>query len=194
MANMSVTKNATFNVAQLLKEPVGATRTGEVDVDVRDLVPDAGIIEDASEPKASLTGPVRLMHVINGVLVQGDLTADVILPCVRCLEPVPVTLDVPVEETFEPTVDVLTGQSVRPEEEDRALWIDEHHILSLDEVLRQDLLVAIPVHVVCSSDCRGLCPTCGKNLNEGDCDCVAEPDPRWAALQDLLKRTDDKEQ
>jgi uncharacterized protein len=50
-------------------------------------------------------------------------------------------------------------------------------------------LVAIPVHVVCRPDCRGLCVTCGKNLNEGDCDCKTEPDPRWAALQELLENT-----
>jgi uncharacterized protein len=194
MAMTTVTdRRPTFNVAQLLKEPVGATRTGYVDADLHDLVPQADLDEAADQPQVSLAGLVRLMHVIDGVLAQGNLSAELTLPCVRCLDPVKVPLEIPLEETFAPTIDIVTGQTVRPEEEDRALWIDEHHILDLSEVLRQDILVALPVHVVCSPDCRGLCPTCGKNLNEGDCDCTSEPDPRWAVLQDLLKDRDNKE-
>lgn len=193
MANVTVTEKVIFNVAQLLKEPVGATRNHLVDADLQDLVPDTELNQGPDEPRVSLTGLLRLMHVTDGVLVQGDLSALVTMPCVRCLEPVRVPLNVAVEETFEPTIDVITGQSVRPEEEERALWIDEHHILDLQEVLRQDVLVAIPVHVVCRPDCRGLCATCGKNLNEGDCGCQSEPDPRWAALQELLEDTKDKE-
>jgi uncharacterized protein len=192
MANTTVTESTLFNVAQLLKEPVGATRHNLVDTDLRGLVPEAEIDESAAEASVPVTGSLRFMHVTDGVLVQGDLKAAVTLPCVRCLEPVDLPLEVLVEETFEPTIDVITGQSVRPEEEDRALWIDEHHILDLKEVLRQNVLVAIPVHVVCRPDCRGLCATCGKNLNEGDCDCTTEPDPRWAALQELLENTKDK--
>jgi uncharacterized protein len=193
MANTIVTENTLFNVAQLLKEPIGATRNNVVDADLHDLVPEAEFTQAADEPSVSLSGLLRFMHVTNGVLIQGDLKAVLTLPCVRCLEPVEVPVEVAVEETFEPTIDVITGQSVRPEEEDRALWIDEHHILDLQEVLRQDVLVAIPVHVVCRPDCRGLCASCGKNLNEGDCDCKTEPDPRWAALQELLENTKDEE-
>jgi uncharacterized protein len=193
MANVIVTEKVIFNVAQLLKEPVGATRNIDVDADLQDLVTDTELNQSPDRPRVSLTGPLRLMHVTDGVLVQGDLSAVVMMPCVRCLEPVKVPLSVTVEETFEPTIDVITGQSVRPEEKDRALWINEHHILDLQEVLRQNVLVAIPVHVVCRPDCRGLCVTCGKNLNEGDCDCKTEPDPRWAALQELLENTKDQE-
>ncbi len=177
-----------FNVAQLLKEPLGATRRGEIDARLQDLVPDlrrSGLAKD--DPQMTLQGNVRLMHTTDGVLVQGDLAATVTLPCVRCLEPVTVPLDVPVEETFVPTLDVVTGQALRPEEQDEALWIDEHHILDMSEVLRQDVLVDMPVHVLCRPDCKGLCPTCGKNLNEGPCDCQAEIDPRWARLADLLR-------
>ena len=178
-----------FNVAQLLKDPVGATRSGEIEVDLHDLIPD---LEPggADEPEAVLAGPVRLMNVTTGVLVQSDLTGQITMSCVRCLEPVVVPLHVELEENFAPTIDIITGQPLRPEEEDRALWIDEHHILDLTEVLRQDILVAVPMHVVCRESCRGLCPSCGKNLNEGDCDCKAEPDPRWAALSELLKDSD----
>jgi uncharacterized protein len=189
-----VSEQPVFNVAQLLKEPVGAIRSAFIDVDLRTLAPDTDFDQTGNRADLSLTGPVRLMHVTDNVLVQGDLAVDVTLPCVRCLEPVNTPLRILLEETFAPTVDVVTGQAIQPEEEDQALWIDEHHILDLTEVLRQNVLVAIPVHIVCREDCRGLCPTCGKNLNEGDCDCTAEPDPRWAALQALLKDEETEDQ
>ena len=169
--------NVTYNVAQLLKEPIGATRNGEINADLSHLVPEKDEASTPEGPKVLLSGPVRLMHITDGVLVQGDLKANITLPCVRCLEPVSVPLSVQLEETFVPTINIITGQTVHPEEEDEALWINEHHMLDLSEVLRQDVLVAIPLHVVCREDCRGLCSTCGKNLNEGDCDCKAEPDP-----------------
>ncbi len=194
MANVIVTENVILNVAQLLKEPVGATRSVVVDADLHDLAPEVELGQGPVEGSASLTGPLRLMHVTSGVLVQGELRGTLTLSCVRCLEPVQVPLGVAVEETFEPTIDIVTGQSVRPGEEDRALWINEHHILDLQEVLRQNVLVALPIHVLCKPDCRGLCATCGKNLNEGDCDCEPEPDPRWAVLQELLKDKNNKEQ
>ncbi len=185
-------QNLTFNVAQLMKEAVGATRSAVVVADLYRLVPDLG--RDAgSADQPELKGPVRLMRTGEGVLVQGRLSAELTLPCVRCLEPVIVPIDVNLEEIYSPTIDILTGRAAVPEEEDRALWIDEHHILDLCEVLRQDVLVVVPMHPVCREDCRGLCPTCGRNLNEETCDCVPEPDPRWAGLAALLMRSTQSE-
>jgi len=177
-------ENLTFNVAQLLKEPVGATRSGIAIADLHRLAPEVLQVEDGTE--AVLSGPVRLMHSQGGVLVQGQLQGEAAYLCARCLESVVVPLDVPIEESFRSTSDLVTGRPVEVEEEDRALWIDEHHILNIEEVLRQSVLVMAPMHVVCREDCRGLCPTCGQNLNAGSCDCGPEPDPRWSALSDLL--------
>lgn len=187
-----MTERPLFNVAQLLKEPVGSTRHSAVDVRLQDLVPDLKKqLPSEDLPEMHLAGPVRLMHTVTGVLVQGDLHGSVNMQCVRCLESVLVPIEVPVEENFEPTLDIVSGQEVRPEEQDEALWIDEHHVLDLSEVLRQDVLVALPMHVLCRTDCLGLCPTCGKNLNEGPCDCTTETDPRWALLSDLLRNDED---
>jgi uncharacterized protein len=196
-----VIDNLIFNVAQLLKEPVGATRNADVVAGLFGLLPELkpavppGSMEDASsrtlEDNATvepvLEGHARLMHTQGGVLVQGKLHGEAIVQCVRCLEPVTVPLDVQLEEIFTPTIDVLTGRPVQSDEEDRALWIDERHILDLTEVLRQDVLLALPMHALCSEECRGLCPVCGQNLNQGSCSCTPEPDPRWGALRDLLK-------
>lgn len=179
-----------FNVAQLLRDTAGSSRDLLVATELDALVPD---LSDNSNPASAagaiLSGPVRLINTDTGVLAQGRLLANAILPCARCLEPVTVTLSVELEEVFTPTIDILTGKSIMPDEEDRSLWIDQNHVLDLTDVLRQNVLLALPVHVLCRSSCRGLCPACGKNLNEGPCDCRAEGDPRWGPLTDLLKPT-----
>jgi uncharacterized protein len=193
--------NLIFNVSQLLKEPVGATRTGEVAAglfgllhELERIVP-PGYAATVSAEEAEghpagepvLRGQARLMHTQGGVLVQGKLHGEATLLCVRCLEPVTVPLDVDLEEIFTSTIDVITGRPIQSEEEDRALWIDERHLLDLTEVLRQDVLLALPMHATCSEECRGLCPVCGQNLNQGSCNCAPEPDPRWDVLKGLLK-------
>lgn len=180
--------NLSFNVAQLLKDTVGASRYVEVVADLGRLVPDLEPAEGTpGQERPVLSGEVRLMHTNAGVLATGELTGEAEVSCARCLNPVPVSIEVQLEEVFVPTIDMITGRSVKPDEDDEALWIDEHHILDLAEVLRQDVLLELPVHVLCSDDCRGLCPNCGQNLNEGACGCQPDIDPRWSGLSDLLK-------
>jgi uncharacterized protein len=182
-----VVDSLTFNVAQLLRDTVGASRNVEAAAELAQLAPE---IEGAGG--SVLGGPVRLMHTNAGILVNGRLQAQITVACARCLEPVIVPLIVTMEEVFTPTIDILTGKSVTPEEEDQALWIDEHHILDLSEVTRQGVLLAVPMSTVCREDCRGLCPTCGQNLNQTQCACEPDPDPRWGPLLELLDQTKSK--
>jgi uncharacterized protein len=178
-------ENLLFNIAQLLKEPIGSSRTGQIVADLRRIAPD--LVQGETDLDAIITGQVKLDSTQVGVLVQGDMEGNAVLSCARCLEPVETPLAFRIEETFVPTIDIMTGRPIEVEEEDPALWINEHHILDLEEVIRQDAVLAAPSHVLCSPDCRGLCPNCGQNLNEGSCDCRPEPDPRWSALLDLLE-------
>jgi uncharacterized protein len=179
-----VVDSLTFNVAQLLRDTVGAYRSIEAVAELGELAPELEGVSDSV-----LSGPVRLMHTDAGILVQGRFLAEMQMNCARCLEPVAVPLDVSVEELFTPTIDIFTGKGITPEEEDRALWIDEHHILDLSEVTRQGVLLAVPLSVICREDCHGLCPNCGQNLNEGKCTCEPEPDARWGPLLSLLDQT-----
>ncbi len=168
-----------YSVAQLLKEHTGATRHYEVSEDIRGLDPEI-------QPRQPLTGDVTFMRTVDGILATGHLRTVVEMECSRCLRAVVVPVDFDVEETFLPTIDVVTGHALPiPEDVDPAALIDEHHILDLSEVIRQDILLALPVRPLCREDCLGLCPVCGQNWNEGTCDCeTAEPDPRWAGLED----------
>jgi uncharacterized protein len=179
-SNTMVEQRTQWNVAQLLKEPIGATRNYDVL---------ATVLNDEAEVSqaAPLAGQINMLRTSQGILVDGALDGVIVAECSRCLRPVTLPVSIELEEEFKPTVDVLRGTYMPVDEEDEALLIDEHHILDIAEVLRQAVLLEAPMQVLCRPDCAGFCQTCGKDLNEGPCGCTpADSDPRWEQLNDLL--------
>lgn len=174
-----------FNVAQLLKEPIGSVRRYEIQEDIQALAAELAML-------APLTGKVQFLHTPDGVLVTGRLTTAFVTECARCLAPVRQAIDCELEEEFKATVEVLTGAPIAVDpDEDPALLIDAQHILDLAEVVRQELWLSQDQAPLCRPDCRGLCPTCGQDLNSGPCNCAAdEVDTRWAVLRHLLENED----
>ena len=61
-------------------------------------------------------------------------------------------------------------------------------VVVLDDLIRQEVILAVPFSPQCKADCRGLCPQCGTDLNLGACGCAPPPDPRWKALREHLKK------
>lgn len=168
-----MTMNA--NVAQLLKEPIGSTRSLEV------LSEEAGIY-----------GQVQLTRTDRGILVTGRISAPVDTSCSRCLSPFACPVTFRLDEEFYPTVDVVTGMPLPQPEDADSFTIDENHMLDLYEAVRQYALLALPMKPLCKQDCPGICSRCGENLNDGPCSCPkAEKDQRWAKLEALL--SDDSE-
>jgi len=135
------------NVSQLLKEPVGATRTLEVADRVK--------IYDSPSP---LSGQVRLIHTNRGILASGRLKVEVEAECCRCLEPFECPLEIDIEEEYISTVDVHSGGVIQlPDDYDAdAFIIDEHHTLDLSEAVRQYTMLAIPMKPLCRQDCAGI--------------------------------------
>ena len=73
------------------------------------------------------------------------------------------------------------------DEENDTLLLVENESIELDDLLREDILLELPTKFLCKPDCKGLCPGCGKNLNEGKCDCSArQVDPRLEVLKQLI--------
>ena len=152
------------NVAGLLKSPPGASR----DVEIDDATPRLG---DEIGVSGRVQGRARLMRIPNGVFVRCDLRVGLETECARCLEPFTLDVDCHFEEEFRQTINIVTGAALSPLD-DAALAIDEHHILDLTEIARQYLLGDVPFNPICTDDCRGLCAQCGRNLNQGSCDCA----------------------
>jgi uncharacterized protein len=170
-----------YNLAQLLKQATGAAREFALDEDLHGLDPAL----DATEP---LTGKLRLIRTEDGALIMLSGETCLRVACSRCLEPVVVPVSLTIEEQFLQTVDVITGLPLRPSHDDPAVLIDGHHDLHLADLVREYLLLELPMHPLCKEDCKGLCPTCGRNLNQGPCQCsAAVTDERWASLASLLK-------
>ncbi len=178
-----------FNVAQLMQDPVGAHRS--YDFNEPELLLSEAIHEDDDELIArNISGHVKLTQLHRRLRVEGTVQAEVALRCSRCLDLFTATVHAPIDELFLQTHDVTSGLPVAlPEGEDPdVLVIDRNHLVNLVEPIRQTLLVNLPLQPVCREDCAGLCLHCGKNLNEGPCDCPTETvDPRMAVLADLLK-------
>jgi uncharacterized protein len=179
-----------FNVAQLLKEPVGSTRKLNLDTPALAL-DDAETGEHGAGPvdARQLTGLAKVTRVGDRLLVQGDVAAEVDVECSRCLERITMPVEGTLEEQFQPTVDVETGAPVARADydaDDITFDIDANHMMDLSEPVRQALLVALPMKPLCRADCKGLCPQCGANWNDGSCDCTTEAvDERWSGLREL---------
>ncbi len=171
-----------YNVSQLIKSPTGTTRHYKVHDDITDL--DAAIT-----PLSTLDGEITMVRTADGILVTGDLHTSVELSCSRCLDLFAMPVRFGVEEEFHPSIDIFTGAKIPLTHEDEAeTRIDVHHILEVSEIIRQNLLLALPMYPICRSKCKGLCPNCGQNWNEAPCDCTLEEiDPRLAVLKQLLK-------
>lgn len=123
-----------------------------------------------------LRGPIRLSRTTEGILVQGELHAGVEGECYRCLDPVTTDVTVSVEELY-----------VNPPRPGTELSVGDDAILDLAPLLRSEVLISTMRGVLCREDCKGLCPTCGKNRNRETCDCEADDiDPRMAQLKNLL--------
>jgi uncharacterized protein len=167
-----------INVSQLLREPIGSTRDYQIN-EAADI---------SGNGKESLVqGEARLLRTQRSILSECALSTDVELTCSRCLSKFHYPLKLKFEEEYLPTVDIVSGVPLPLSNEAGTFTIDEHHILDLTEAVRQYTLLAIPMKPLCHEDCAGLCPNCGRNLNQGRCDCPASTlDPRWSELRKLL--------
>jgi len=172
------------NVAQLLLAPQGTVRRYAFDEPVEGLNNTTG--------PTPVRGEATLLRTGYGILA--DVTLETTLPaeCSRCLEDTSSLVRTQFHEEFVPTVDVRTGAALLPDPQSEAFPIDDSHILDLSEPIRQHVLMDTPLRPLCREDCRGLCPACGQNLNDGRCECEPELEGSpFAALRQLLDSNDD---
>ncbi len=163
-----------LNVGFLLKEGVGYSREFSFDEPLIQVSNDLIV--------HNLGGSVTLTRTPQGLYAQGRLTATVDNECARCLDPYDQLVSVRLAELYH-----YPPESAPPD----SLTISDDVQLDLTPVVREDFLLSIPMHALCRPDCKGLCPQCGANWNEGPCDCREDNiDPRLAPLARLLKPND----
>src|SRR6202167_2910158 len=140
-----------------------------------------------SEGRADLVEEHHGKHeVVQDIRIRGKLETSLEVACARCLEPVVHAVERSFDLLYRP-LGIDSGHaelSVTDAEAEIGYYQGEG--LLLEDVLREQLLLALPLKTLCREDCKGLCPQCGKNLNELQCSCVDEiEDPRWSALKDI---------
>jgi len=152
-----------------------------------------GLVDVIAVPEgAPVELELRLESVMEGVLVTGTAHAPVTGECVRCLEPVERELDAEFQEMFSyPDADTRTAR--RDEAGDGAEYADndtlvlEDDLFDLEPVLRDAVVLALPMQPVCRDDCPGLCSECGALLADDPDHHHEVTDIRWAALKDLTQ-------
>jgi uncharacterized protein len=165
-----------INVAQLLKQAAGASRSYKIDATLS--------FEELAE--YHVQGEVGLIRTEKGILVRGVFSGKSSLMCSRCLTFFDYPLTFKIEEEFFPSIDVISGIPLPLADDSTAFTVDEHHVLDLSEAIRQYGLLAVPMKPLCRPDCAGLCPQCGANLNQGACHCVpGSQESAWSELEKL---------
>lgn len=164
------------NAHELLRRP-GSERRVEIDVPVATVGLD--------DPRLPADSAVRVDLVCSslndGIVVDGRVSVEHRGDCRRCLRPLMARVESSVHELYQET---LTDPDAFPIENDQ---------IDLVAVVRETILIDLPDAPLCRPDCRGLCASCGTDLNEATCGCVQDDvDPRWSALDGILDRLPDQ--
>ncbi len=128
-------------------------------------------------------------EVIKDIRLRGKLQAKLELQCARCLEPVLQDVSREFELLYRPLGADAGRDELSVTDAEAEIGYYQGEGILLEDVLREQVLLALPLKVTCREDCKGLCPQCGRNLNQEQCSCSTEvEDPRWAALKDVRSR------
>ena len=128
-------------------------------------------------------------QVIKDLRLRGQLSAELELQCARCLEPVPQRIRREFELLYRPLGADAGRDELSVTDAEAEIGYYQGEGLLLEDVLREQVLLALPLKITCRDDCKGLCPQCGKNLNLDQCSCSTDvEDPRWAALKEVRSR------
>ncbi len=182
-----------FKVAELEKEPI------EFDLQLKPS-PEPGSIdfgeEAAQQGPLATAGLAEVIHehrgpkeIVADIRLRGNFAGRFEVPCARCVEPVEIPLAGDFDLIFRPVGVDAGGPERAISAQETEIGYYQGDSLLLEDVLREQVLLSLPVRTLCKPDCKGLCPRCGRNRNQEPCSCEAGPaDPRWEALSGLRGR------
>jgi uncharacterized protein len=147
------------------------------------------VFDDELKQVGDLTaiGQTELLKNTEGeIRIRGHVKVTMHAACDRCLEPAAVPIDDPFDLFYRPEPEFEGHPEIRIEAGEEELSFYEGDGVQLEEVLREFILLQIPMQHFCRPDCKGICPHCGQNRNELECACDNRKiDDRWAALRNL---------
>ena len=169
-----------INLSELFSRD-GKEKTYKLDIEMKEFEAPDGVYELVSKEPVEL----RIRNLGERKLfMEGKAKLTLSIPCGRCLEPVICQFELDIDQELD----------MNQTEEDRLEGLDEQPYISgynldVDQLLSNELLLNLPMKVLCSEDCQGICNRCGANLNHGSCSCdQSSPDPRMSVIQDLFQQ------
>jgi len=178
-----------FKVSELEREPI------DFDLGLPPGAVDLGEEAQQIGPLAT-SGRAEVLHehrgpkdIVADIRLRGSFDGRFEVPCARCVEPVQIPLAAEFDLIFRPAAadSEPTERSITAPETEIGYYLKDS--LLLEDVLREQVLLSLPVRTLCKPDCKGLCPRCGENRNSQACSCDEGPsDPRWEALSGLRGR------
>jgi uncharacterized protein len=131
-------------------------------------------------------GSAELVTSTDEIRVEGGLSGTLAGECDRCLEPISIPVDCQFDLLYCPDLENASGEEIELHEKDSMVGFYKGAGLELADIVREQVLLSLPLQRVCSAECKGLCAVCGQNRNVKNCDCRAsQTDERWAALKSI---------
>ena len=170
-----------IDVSSILKE-----FGGKVSFDDKAEIPDLNFGGGDYRFKEPLSVKGGVSNTGGALTLKADVSGVMVTQCARCMKDINVPIEFTISETLMRSDDSEMKGTISDDED---VIVFEGNTISLDEIIENNFIMNLSPRYLCSEDCKGLCPKCGKDLNEGNCDCDDdEIDPRWAALADMIKK------
>jgi len=143
-----------------------------------------------TEGRADLVEEHHGKHqVIQDIRLKGHLDTSLEVACARCLEPVVQQVNRDFDLLYRPLGADAGRDEMSVTDAEAEISYYQGEGLLLEDAMREQVLLALPLKIICREDCQGLCPHCGKNLNEAQCSCTEQvSDPRWEALKEIKEK------
>jgi len=147
-------------------------------------------VDDADHVEFRVAAPVKLAFDIqkdkSTFRLVGTTETTLEVACSRCLEAMTVPVNASFDLRYQPHSTNVGDEEQEIEEDDLTTAFYQNDEIDLEQLMREQFYLALPMKPLCSESCKGLCPVCGTNLNTGTCDCKRDwDDPRLAALKEL---------
>lgn len=160
------------DVSNIIKEQ-GASMDVKLNAQIDDL--------ESNSHKIKFLKPVQVEGTITNLgkilLFEGNIKSIIKTVCDRCLKEFDYNFEININEKF-----------ARENSEDYDINLFDGYFIYLDQIIRENIILNLPIRFVCDEECKGLCPKCGVNKNENECDCDEEfIDPRLEKLKNFLK-------
>lgn len=164
-------------------------------------IPDEGIELEVDETvdigevtlKSPVKGALSIKKIDDEVLMEGTMEAVAELECSRCLKKYSTNVKLDISTTYRPLKD-LDGEGIHEIKEDELdIGFYSDNELDILDVIREQIVLNMPIKLLCDDACKGICPKCGKHLNLGDCNCSKdEVDPRFEILKKIFPKGKEK--